>query len=489
MKIFLPGTLNLEEVVKRHPPAEVPKFNLDDFALILSQIINVKVLYPRLLDVEGFVPLHSGTLQGLNRQYRDYLDYAVKAGIIEENRYYVVDKRCRHFRFFPEHDSPIVPVAEFDTGLPLTKSNKPGIIDLPKKYRFLMHPFKSGLLEVDADNAKNFFENQYEYYLRKPDQIPFDHKTGKRKNPVDKYNSAIINIERIVEEDYFMSLDDSAGRLHTNMTNMPGLLRNFLKYNGQPLVSVDISNCQPYLVNGLLQPHFYDCAAKIFEKTDFGVLEGKFEEKEPDPHFNMTTVSTHMSGEWYKEVAVTSSPFMLVNLGQINATQEIQEFREITVSGMFYERFQYHLVRDLGNQYEDRDLAKLEALRALFTGNRYLHQHGAEAKKCFSMHYPNIYKLITHLKKSNKKFFPALLQAMEAEIMLNRVARRIRNQRRKIPVFTIHDCLLTTADNVEYVKQVIYEEFTRCIGAPPHLKLEYYGPGNRKLLKLPYYRP
>jgi hypothetical protein len=45
-----------------------------------------------------------------------------------------------------------------------------------------------------------------------------------------------------------------------------------------------------------------------------------------------------------------------------------------------------------------------------------------------------------------------------------------------LPIFTIHDNIVTTVGNQEYVSSVIKDEMTRLIGAEPGLSIEYLHP-------------
>jgi len=66
-----------------------------------------------------------------------------------------------------------------------------------------------------------------------------------------------------------------------------------------------------------------------------------------------------------------------------------------------------------------------------------------------------------------------LLQLIESYIMIDVVCRRIANEKPDLPVFTIHDSLVTTVGNEEYIRYVMEEEILRMVGFKPSLKIEY----------------
>ena len=63
----------------------------------------------------------------------------------------------------------------------------------------------------------------------------------------DAYNRVIASATRIINGDIFYSIDSTSGRFHSNATNCPKGFRPYLRVNGEPLVNIDVKNCQPYL--------------------------------------------------------------------------------------------------------------------------------------------------------------------------------------------------------------------------------------------------
>lgn len=61
----------------------------------------------------------------------------------------------------------------------------------------------------------------------------------------------------VAEHDYRYTVDDTGNRLHTNLTNLPAEVRNFITYAGRPLVSIDIRNSQPYMSLALFERKFW----------------------------------------------------------------------------------------------------------------------------------------------------------------------------------------------------------------------------------------
>jgi hypothetical protein len=64
-----------------------------------------------------------------------------------------------------------------------------------------------------------------------------------------------------------------------------------------------------------------------------------------------------------------------------------------------------------------------------------------------------------------------MMQREEAKFMLHTVCRRLFTYHKEVPVFTIHDSIMTTEEHVPLVRRIISEEFHR-LGLHPTLKEE-----------------
>src|ERR1035437_6456285 len=82
------------------------------------------------------------------------------------------------------------------------------------------------------------------------------------------------------------------------------------------------------------------------------------------------------------------------------------------------------------------------------------------------------------IKKYDKTNFPRLLQTIESKLILHHVTKRIALEQPKLPLFTIHDSVVTTQGNELYVKSVLEEEMLKAIGYKPKLSLELWHPKN-----------
>ncbi len=69
--------------------------------------------------------------------------------------------------------------------------------------------------------------------------------------------------------------------------------------------------------------------------------------------------------------------------------------------------------------------------------------------------YPFVYKVIRHIKEGNYKLFAKLLQRLESSLVLGVVCRDLSRQNKDIPLFTVHDAILTTPQHAQTVKTLI----------------------------------
>lgn len=79
--------------------------------------------------------------------------------------------------------------------------------------------------------------------------------------------------------------------------------------------------------------------------------------------------------------------------------------------------------------------------------------------------------MIGDLKKQNHARIAWMMQNEESTLFIGRICRRLMKERPELPLYTIHDSLVTTERNLDFVERVAMEEFST-LGVSPTFKTE-----------------
>ena len=160
--------------------------------------------------------------------------------------------------------------------------------------------------------------------------------------------------------------------------------------------------------------------------------------------------------------------------------QCVERYQKLTSSGNMYEKI-IDMVRNKTEKIIDRKKAKELLFMVFFSKNSFFEEKAAWLKRLFASEYSYVYGFFELIKtefegiaEEQHNRLACLLQSIESEIILNRVCKRIWEEgNQQVPVFTIHDSVVTTVGNEEFVEKIMDEELTKCIGIPPPLEFEY----------------
>jgi len=225
------------------------------------------------------------------------------------------------------------------------------------------------------------------------------------------------------------------------MSNIGAGVRQHLTWKGQRLVNVDIKNSQPFISTCLFRD-----ANPIF------------------PYFSVDSSSILSS-------ILQSSSFPPSYILQIqNTEKDVQEYIEKCVSGELYKFLEEKAEELFSIKFENRKEVKKVVFTVLFSDNRFRNEH----KQMFRDLFPTVYKIFAAIKRKRKNNLAVLLQALESDVMLNHVCKRIASERHDVPMLPIHDSITTTVGNEEYIARIIEEEVMKYIGHTPSLSFEYY---------------
>jgi len=167
--------------------------------------------------------------------------------------------------------------------------------------------------------------------------------------------------------------------------------------------------------------------------------------------------------------------------------EDLVNFIEFVSSGEFYEMFgQLLLKKGLTKENEPKVLRKItkEIMFASMFGhnNEKMKKKDKETSKTryvpnegmilFKETFPTVFEIFRKIKQNKHNALACILQNLEAELVLHKACRIISEESPEVPIYTLHDAIITTKDNGEYVKRVLSEVLLEAIGIEPTIKLE-----------------
>lgn len=435
--LYLPENLDIDQILKENN--SIFRFKRDKFVYILSLIYSIPAQKKDMIDnYSDFTPINKSILGMVIKDYRKYINYLKYFNIVEEDTQYETGKKSQGLRFSPKYRTLVKPVEITDWCL------IKNIVYLRKNFNekrtqeidFLKKWFLDGNLNIDIEGAKAYLLEEYNKDIE--NKIP---------NADIRYNNRILPIIRLKENSQtpLFFVDTTAGRLHTNFTQLKSELRKYVTYNGQTLCNIDISNSQPFLLNSLLNIELYRNnrmkdriinAHPNFKEKDFRKLE-RF-------------------------------------INSISQKEDVIKFKELINSGQFYEEFgkilQSNKIINDNESNNLRSIAKQITMGTLFNKNYAIKYDNSI--RIFKSLFPNVYKVIKQIKVNHHPTLAVILQNLEADLILNQTCRIISENHPEIPIFTLHDSIITTLEHKDTIKNIMIEVLHHKLHYPPNIKFE-----------------
>lgn len=456
--IIIPKKLNLEERLKQFPPDF--EFNTDFAYFVISDILKQTAYRfeekdnPHIKFDDIYIQQCADDLQPLNRNYRKHMRYLCENFSGAGNILWREDYRegvCYSYKPAPHYEKGTLKTVILKDKCLIRKIKERFEFIVPNKlrktYNFLIGYIDSNRLKIRTEDALKYVSDQYK-------------RDGKYKNQLIN----LVKVLSLQNGEYFISYNPNTdGRVHTNITTFPKELRRFLRYDGKRLAEIDISSSVPTFLYFLLS--------------------------------NINTNNIHINNVINCSKA-HSIHYMSVKSSVEFDMKEIELFGKQVLSGAFYMGFiedfhkahyvigklepdEYYLknVKKICNRDFDGNLKDLEKvvkknILSMFNAkpNKFLVEEIFFWKK-----FPSINYFIMSLKKENHKYFSHMMLQIESYFMLHIVARKLNNTyRRKIPILTLHDCIITTEENMlkvyDFMKNALSEE----LGFEAKMKYKIY---------------
>ncbi len=408
MNCYIPSSLDFEILF-----TDCLKYR-DRYYYFLHKIFEERI-FDKRYNKDSFINLHSHTLRGIIGERLFYVirNNLLSREVIEMDHSYSIGEFSKSYR-----------LTDYFRGI---KHRKVKIEDEKILQRINKHRLKSINDIPEGSEFKFLFDNLNKISINHVEAIKYINENYSGDPNI--YNAYRVSIDYIQEKTFFFKVDETAGRVHTNITNLSRDLRCFLKYEGKPLINIDICNSQPFLFNILIQ--------------DF------YKVKQSNTSFS------------------NNNNTLYNNLPYVVQFPDVIMYESLTSEGKFYE----YLMKEAGIKQEKRQEFKKRFFGKIFFCNTQDHYTYREAK-LFRKLFPNVYEIVTDYKKKDYKQLAINLQRAEAEIMINKVCKRIAEERPEIFVSTIHDSILTTEENKGYICNVILNEFEKNFNLKPSIKIE-----------------
>lgn len=222
---------------------------------------------------------------------------------------------------------------------------------------------------------------------------------------LNKYQANEYSIARIHTKDFNFSIDGTAGRIHTNLTNISSDLRQFISIDGQSLIGRDLVSSQPVFLACLL--------LKMYSGGDM-------------PEDVERYINTCLDGG-------TNGPDI----------------------------YQYIMERQ---GEKDRKKFKTEFYIKILFGEVPEELNGTA--KAFATEFPTVWAFICKLKEGNYKQLAISLQKLEARMFVGAAAEVMKHG---VEVLTLHDALYVAPQHTALVDTIILSRFMDTYGVTPTL--------------------
>jgi hypothetical protein len=395
---------------------EIKGFNVD----CLKEVISI--VAKNLQKNKDTAPLRYKLIREFVPQGHLYLKGLLDAGIVIRLGQFKFKIECYKYRFAPEY------ISKYKT-LPLENAK------LVLRIKEAWDNYKK------REVAKSIWgrSEQKQWLHRLTINPGYEKYLEENSYSVAQFNAAIGSAAKIQNGEIFYKVDNTSKRFHSNITNISKDLRPFLRINNEPLVNIDVKNCQPYLSTIILT--------------------------------NPSKVS------WLTKN--TAFALCLQTL-KVSHNKDVKDYIYLVANGQLYE----FMMAAFANEglILNRQETKRQILRILFARNRPPNDPvNRLARDVFKKTFPTVHRIFSKVRGStrgnkfeNFKRFSILLQRIESYLMLDIILKRIYRELPGTIAVTIHDSIMTgiLTNNVEAVRKIINDELTIFVGIAPKIEIE-----------------
>ncbi|SDB30432.1 hypothetical protein SAMN03097699_0604 [Flavobacteriaceae bacterium MAR_2010_188] len=429
------------------------KLNLAKASYIMNLLYFIPLSRDEKYD-DGWIPICSETLKRIYN-YTDYIKFLQDEGFLDRRikNYSTSSNECRKYKLGKKYRNHQLDFHWVEDNTHFIKKTNEFKIDRMKyaevKCPHLTKWLTPEKLSIDFTSALKHVRETYE-----------------EDSQINKRNTRIYIIKSIENKSWSYSRDGLDNRLHSIFTSIPKDIRRFVKYNQEDLISLDIKNSQPFiytsLLNQLINPSINRLSIFLSNKYNivYTSIMSQVFRNTTNNNALQAFVNQVLDGTFYEQYGE-----ILYNEGLISK----DVFEQCYIS--LPKKIKGTWVRNQEKYENLRKASKDMVIQSLFSSEKC----HSKFISVFKKHYPEIYRITQFIKANQEKnFFPVLLQNVEANSVLDYCTKIISDSYPEMPLFTIHDSIVTTAP----YRDILQEEFSALLGKyfglNPSLKTEHW---------------
>ena len=430
------------------------KLKLDIACFYLDYVIHAQSNLDNV-DEFGYVKLCTTYLKKYCYKYNVYLEFLENGRFIKINPRYIAGRECMSYKYVipPKISKRIEIEYEDDTFMKRLRKVVPEIEKRAvKTVPHLTKWFEKGNLKILDNEAVEHIETLKAKSFKK----------YMRRYTVDIIKHQIFTCKR----------NGKDNRFHTVLSRLPKDMRRFLRFNGLPLISMDIKSSQPFMLAGLLNVLVIQKDSSVVKSCVKSISDSKRRKSISDIITVMwkKKLSDHEATEVREFIKLITEGDIYVHIGERLSKGFLHEIQTpIGISDKFYDD---SLGYKVSIEFDTiRDFSKRAMLEFLYSSPKSKEKRNKELRRILPK---VVVDLITQLKEGGKEDFPIFLQNLEAHLILDRITKRIAQERPEAPLFTIHDSVATTEEHAELVNSALKEGLTEFFGISPKVETEHW---------------
>ena len=300
---------------------------------------------------------------------------------------------------------------------------------------FLSDQFYKDNIRFDKD----VFTYLFNFYKEIETKMDNDKQKVLLKNYIGR-NLCII--DDICNNDMFFGRSKSNYRYYSSLTSINRIIRPFILVNNNPLISIDIKSSQPYILASILDSSFYNI----------------------NKVYNINKIRKGIGG-------IILFPRFLKG-----KERGIEKYRSISFDKDFYSIV---LRKEFGREPTkiERETLKQKTMQFLFYNNSKAREKNE--LNYLVKQYPAINSIITSfLNIIGERDFSFLLQRSESLLVIDIISKEFNEKFPKEPLFTLHDCIITTEQHKLELTKVMFEVLYEKTDIKPGLSVKKLDPSD-----------